>query len=71
VRTVWKEVHQTSGGGAALSAVATIMGVGCVMAEFEGSQIPPMPNLEVSWQLTCVRNDKYARENPFNVERNK
>jgi hypothetical protein len=29
------------------------------------------PGMEVSWQITCVRNDKYARENPFNVERNK
>jgi hypothetical protein len=29
------------------------------------------PGLEVSWQITCVRNDKYAREHPYKVERNK
>mgnify|MGYP006288106603 FL=1 len=29
------------------------------------------PGLEVSWQVTAVRNDKHARENPFKAERTK
>jgi len=49
VRAVRKEVCQTSGGGTAQSAIATIVGVVWVTVELEGSQMPPAPNLDASW----------------------
>jgi len=49
VRVAGNEVCQTSGGGMVFTAIAPIVGVVCVMVELEGSQMPPVPDMDALW----------------------